>query len=361
MYRLLLLILFSLLINSCNSTEERIQPEYKSIAEFVYSSVIVQPDSLYQVYSAVNGILDKQLVEEGDLLNDGDALFQIINSNSKLATENARLAYKLAENNLAGNAAVLSEIKDEINTATLKLINDSIYFSKQENLWDQEIGSRVTYDAMKLQYETSKNSLEFLKNKYKRTQNELKTQLQQAENNYLNSLITTEDYLVTSKINGKVYGVYKSKGEVINTQEPLASIGSSSVFIIEMLVDEVDIVRLQKDQKVLVLLDAYEGQVFHANVHMIYPNKNEATQTFLVEARFADQPPILYPGLSGEANILIGSKDNALVIPIAYLVHDSLVKTENGLTLIKTGLRSMGSVEVLSGIDEKTLIYKPEK
>ena len=39
--------------------------------------------------------------------------------------------------------------------------------------------------------------------------------------------------------------------------EPLASIGSATDFVIEMLVDEVDIVKISKDQKVIITLDAY--------------------------------------------------------------------------------------------------------
>ncbi|MGA8854347.1 MAG: efflux RND transporter periplasmic adaptor subunit [Christiangramia sp.] len=360
MYRLLTGILLCFFLISCSSKEDRIKPNYGSISEFVYSSVTVQPDSLYKVYAAVNGILDKQLVEEGNEVKKDDPILQIINSNPKLNSENAWLSYKLAEKNLAGNAAVLRGIKDEINTAKLKLINDSIYFKKQEKLWQEKIGSKATYDSKKLEYEMSLNNLKLLENKYNRTQNELNTQLKQAENNYKNSLITTSDYSITSKINGKVYALYKNQGEIVNTLEPLASIGSSSAFVIEMLVDEVDIVRLKKGQKVFVHLDAYEGKIFHATVNKIYPKKDEANQTFMVEARFDNPPVILFPGLSGEANILIGSRENVITIPKDYLINDSVVKTDNGFTPVETGLESMGIVEVISGISKDTWVYKPE-
>ena len=51
-------------------------------------------------------------------------------------------------------------------------------------------------------------------------------------------MITTKDFAVKSKINGKVYALYKEPGEIVTTMEPLASIGSATNFIIEMLVDE---------------------------------------------------------------------------------------------------------------------------
>jgi hypothetical protein len=40
----------------------------------------VQPDSLYQVYAAIGGILDCNLGKEGDLVQKGTPLLQIINN-----------------------------------------------------------------------------------------------------------------------------------------------------------------------------------------------------------------------------------------------------------------------------------------
>ena len=63
----LYIIPFTLIVLfSCGSNNDKIQPSVTSISESVYSSVTVQPDSLYQVFAAVSGILDKNLVEEGD-------------------------------------------------------------------------------------------------------------------------------------------------------------------------------------------------------------------------------------------------------------------------------------------------------
>ncbi len=359
MIRYLSGIMLGIILLSCNSSEDRIQPVYGDISEFVYASVTVQPDSLYKVYSAVNGILEKEFVVEGDLVKTGDPLLQIINSNPQLNTENALLAYQLAKKNLTGNGTVLSGIEDEIKAAKLQVINDSVYFIRQEKLWQQEIGSKSTFEQKKLAYELSQNKLELLQNKYRRTKNELETRLEQAHNDYRNSQIITGDYTINSKINGQVYALYKNKGEIVNTQEPLASLGSDSVFVVEMLVDEVDIVRLKKGQKTFILLDAYDGQVFEAGIHKIYPKKDEINQTFKVEARFKDQPPTLYPGLSGEANILIDQKENTLSIPKDYLIENSKVKTEDGITPVTTGMENMEMVEILSGINKDTWIFKP--
>lgn len=355
-----IILILSLIFISCNGNNEKIYPKLTSITESVYSSVTIQPDSLYQAFAIVNGILDQNLVEEGDLVKKGDPVIQIINNSPQLNTANALMALELARKNYRGEAAVLNSIEDELKAAELQYKNDSVNYVRQKKLWEQGIGSKAAFEAKKLAFELSYSALDRLHNKYERTENELKTQLHQAENNYRLSLINTTDFTVKSKINGKVYSLLKNPGEVVNTSQPLASIGSKDQFVIEMLVDEVDIVKIKKRQKVLLTLDAYKGEVFSAKVSKIYPKKDERNQTFLVEALFDNEPEVLYPGLSGEGNIIIAQKEKALVIPRNYLIGNDSVRTEDGILKVKIGLESLDSVEIQNGITEHMVIYKPD-
>jgi len=353
------LILFFILL-SCSKKKDRILPSERSLTESVYSSVTVQPDSLYQACAIVSGLLDHNLVEEGDVVSKDEALIQIINSTPKLNAENAKFTLNLAKENYNGSAAILGSIEEEILAAKLRYKNDSINYYRQKNLWEQNIGSKVVYDTKKLNYELASNNLNLLQSKYNRTKNELQNAVKQAQNNYRTALITTKDFTVKSKINGKVYALYKESGEIVNNMEPLASIGSANNFIMDMLVDEVDIVRISKNQEVLIHLEAYKGHVFKGKVSKIYPKKDERNQTFKVEAIFNEAPTVLYPGLSGEANIIIAKKDTVLTIPKAYLIDDHWVNTDEGLTSIEIGLQNMEYIEVLSGLTKDTPIYKPE-
>ena len=353
-FTILVLILFS-----CTKGQDKITPEERNLTESVYSSVTIQPDSLYQVYAIVAGILDDNLVEEGDVVKKDDPLIQIINNTPKLNAQNALLTLQLAKEKYTRSSAILSSIEDEIIAAKLKYTNDSINYFRQKSLWDQNIGSKVEFDIKKLNYQLSSNSLNLLQGKYNRTQHELETSVKQAQNNYETALITTKDFTVKSQINGKVYALYKEPGEIVNTMEPLASVGSARNFVVEMLVDEVDIVRISNGQNVIIHLDAYDGNVFTGKVSKIYPKKDERNQTFKVEAVFENPPEILYPGLSGEANIIIAEKTNVLTIPKTYLIDDNKVKTGDGMINVKTGLQNMEYVEILSGIAKDTPIYKP--
>lgn len=357
----LLVIFIALFFFSCSQEEDKILPTERSLTESVYSSVIIQPDSLYQVFSIVSGIVEQNLVEEGDIVKKNQALVQIINNTPQLNTKNAKLALEFAKANYKGNATILNNIKDEIAAASLTYKNDSVNFLRQQNLWNQQIGSKVEFDTRKLKFQLSANNLKLLKSKYNQTKNELETVLHQANNNYQTSLINTKDFTIKSKINGKVYELKKEPGEIVNNQESLALVGSETHFIIELLVDEVDIIRISEQQQVIINLDAYQDQVFTGKVTKIYPKKDERNQTFKVEATFDNPPKKLYPGLSGEANIIIAKKENVLTIPKNYITNDHKVKTANGFVQVIIGLQNLEFVEILSGITKDTYLYKLEQ
>ncbi len=355
----ILVLFLAFVLMSCGGDADKTYPTRSNLTESVYASATVQPDSLYQVYAAVGGILENNLVEEGDLVRKGDPIAQIVNNTPRLNMENARLNLELARDNYSGNNAVLSGMLDEIEAAILKTKNDSANYYRQKNLWEQNIGSEVEYETRKLAYELSSSNLQVLTGNYERMKNELKTKLIQAENNYKTALIATDDFTVSSKINGTVYELYKNQGELVSTLEPVAAVGSSDKFVIELLVDEVDIVKLGLEQKALITLDAYQSELFEAKINKIYPRKDQRSQTFKIEALFVAPPEVLYPGLAGEGNIIIVQKEDVLTIPKDYLIDGNKVKTGDGIVEIAIGIQNLERVEVLSGLDEKTYILRP--
>ncbi len=356
-----LIISAFLIFFSCSKPVEKITPQRANLVESVYSSVVIQPDSLYRAYATVIGILDQNLVEEGDRVEAETPIIQLINIAPELRMENAKLSFKQAQDNYSGTSALLKSLEKEIESARLNLRNDSINYLRQKRLWEQNIGSKLDYENRKLAYELSSNKLQVLKEEYDRTRNDLSIQVRQALNNYKSSEFTSGEFTVTSKINGVVYALYKEPGEIVNTVEPLALIGSANNFVIELLVDEMDIVKVEEGQRTFVTLEAYGSRVFEANIKKIYPAKDESTQTFKIEAEFLKDPPKLFPGLVGEANIVVAEKEDALIIPKEYLLDENRVLTEDGPVKIVTGIQDMEHIEIISGIDENEPVYKPEQ
>jgi len=346
--------------SSCRKERDTIKPTLQPITESVYSSVTIQPDSFYAVYASVSGLVDHCLVTEGDLIKREEGLMQIISTTADLAAENQRLEWQQVKANYDGQATVLREISSEVSAAQLAFQHDSINFARQKRLFTQKIGSASEYERRKLAYETSLLRLNSLQNNYERTRDELETRLTQARNQYENSLIKHQDHTVKSMIDGKVYALLKKPGELVSPQEPIAYVGSADRFVIEMQVDEIDITHIRYGQNVLIVLDAYEGQWFEAKISKIFPRMEPRLQTFQVEALFTSQPPVLYAGLTGEANIIIKTKEEAITIPLEYLQEDHQVQTTEGWEPVTTGLQNLEFVEITTGLDTNCTLIKPE-
>jgi multidrug resistance efflux pump len=344
---------------SCQEEQVYIKPTFSDLTESIYASVTIQPEDYYTVYATRSGILESLEIEEGNTVEVGQILARINTADPQLTVESAALGVELSRENYLGISNRLSTIVNEIEQSEEQLQLDSINYFRQKNLWQKNIGSKSTLESRQLQYQLSQKRLEGLKQKYKQTEVELANQYKRSQNQLQQAKTNLDDYLIRSKMSGLVYQVFKESGELILPQEPLAQIGKSDQFFIEMRIDEVDIAKVKEGQKMLLTLDAYGDQVFEGRITKIYPQKESRTQTFRIEGAFVQAPPTLYAGLSGEANIIYAQRDNVLSIPLDYLIDDNKVKTLDGEKEVKTGVRTMSRIEITSGIDTATAIIKP--
>lgn len=352
--------LFFTLLFSCSDDRESIKPERKEMVEAVYSSVLVEPINAYKVNASITGYLDEVHFKEGEEVKAGDVLFIISNKPVLLNQQNAELNYQLVKDSYEGEANLIAEMKLDLQSAKLKVMNDSVNYSRTKKLYDEKALSKFELDNASLAYEISRNNYASMKKRIARKEKELKNQITQSKNNADVSSLRTGDYVIKSNISGKVFQLFKEKGEYVSMQEPLAVLGDKNKFKLKMLIDEVDISKVSMGQKVLVTLEAFKNNVYEAKISRIAPKMDERTQTFEVEAEFTVNPNKLYMGLTGEGNIIIHEKKSALVIPREFLQAGNKVETDNGLVQIKTGLSNWSYIEVLEGIDENTVIYKPE-
>jgi HlyD family secretion protein len=304
--------------------------------------------------------LDEVAFREGDEVMIGEMLFIISNKPLQLNQQNAELNYQLIRDSYEGEANLIAEMKLELQSAKLKMLNDSVNYARVKNLYEDKALSKFELDNASLAYEISRNNYASMKKRIARKEKELKNQIAQSRNNADVSSLRTEEYVIKSNITGKVFQIVKEKGEFVSMQEPLAVIGDKDKFKLKMLIDEVDISKVSLGQKVLVTLEAFKNSVYEAKISRIAPKMDERTQTFKVEAEFTKLPKKLYMGLTGEGNIIIHEKNSALVIPREFLQAGNKVETDQGLVQIKTGLSNWSYIEVLEGIDENTIIYKPE-
>lgn len=358
--RILIGVFLVLLAFACRQQEETIRPTLSPVTESVYASVRVIPDDTYAAYAARTGIIEAIPVEEGDEVMPGQVLLQVRAPRQNTRIEQARLAVAQARENYQGSNTLLEPIANRIERLQTTLTADSLDYMRRKRLWAQRIGSQAQLEAAQLKYQLTQKELAAARQEYRQKQSSLKNTYQQARKDLERELITADDYTVHARIDGMVYEILKEAGEQIGPQEPFARLGRKDSFHLEMAIDEVDIVRLSLDDLVLIRLDAYPDTVYEARITRIHPVKDESTQTFRVDSRFRQPPPVLYYGMSGEASIVIAEKEQTLTIPSTYLLPGDKVLTDTGEVQVQTGIKTLEYVEILSGIDTQTILLKPD-
>lgn len=352
------LTLILLLLVACAGKQEKTQPTVEDISESVYASGVVKSKEQYQVFPTVSGIVQKILVTEGDVVKQGEPLFKLDNEAARLGTENARIAAEYAR--VGANQEKLKELEETIELARSKKQNDSLLLVRQRNLWANQIGTRVELEQRELNYENSLTAYKSAVLRYKDLKKQLELAAKQSQKNLQISETRANDYTIRSETDGKVYSVLIEQGELVTPQTPMAIMGDADEFILELQVDEYDISRIKPGQKVLLNLDSYKGQVFEGEVYKVNPAMNQRTRSFTVEAKFNTSPPALFPNLTTEANIIIQTKKDALIIPREYLIDGAYVMTEEKEKVpVKTGLKDYQKVEILDGITKDDVLLKP--
>lgn len=354
-YRLFILVF---LWAACGEKKESITPQTGPVSESVYASGIVKSMNQYQVYARSNGTLEKIWVHEGDPVQKGQVLYTLSNEVSSLNANNAKLAAQ--NNDLKANADKIEELNLALVLSKKKMDNDRLLYERQQALWREEIGSKVELEQRELAYNASKSSYESTQLRLQELKRQLAFADKQSKTNLAMSQSMLGDYSVKSEMNGVLYRSFKEVGEMVNPQTPLGVVGDANSFYIELQVDENDIVQVQVGQPVYITMDSYKGQVFEGKVERVGALMNERSRTFVVEARFVNNPPRLFPNLTLEASILLRRKENTLTIPRAFLMEgDSVWISSKEKKHVKVGLKDYNRAEIIEGLSSTDKIYRP--
>lgn len=352
------LVGFVLLFIACGKKEETILPTEGPITESIYASGILKSQDQYQAFVTVNGIIEHILVKEGDVVRVGQPILQLSSETQKMSTENAQIAANFADK--AANQGKLNEAQNVIETSFQKFKLDSSIYARQKNLWAQQVGTRIDLEQKEMAFQNSKTNYLSSIQRYRDLKRQISFSADQSKKSVEISSRLQQDFTLRSKMNGVVFSISKNKGELVSPQMPIAVIGNPEAFVLEMQVDENDILQLSLGQRIIVRLDSYKNEVFEAAVTKIYPYMNERSKTFLVEAKFSKAPKKLFPFMNFEANIILQTKNKALLVPRNYLIGDSLITLKGGeKRKVKIGLKDFQQAEIIQGLTKTDELVKP--
>ena len=354
-------LLASTILSSC-SKSGKVSPVRKDITQAVYASGKIYPMNDYRVVSKLPGYVEKIHVHIGDTVHAGQPLLTIKSEVSELSVTTAKNLLELARRNSDESSPMLNALKQDVASAKAKYELDSANATRFTNLYNQNASSKVQFDQAKTQFDISKQNYLKALSSYQSTRDRLRVELENAQIQYDAQLSNRNDYIIASVMNGKVYDIIPKEGELVTNQFMLMEIGDNKHYQAELSVDETDVSLIRSGQEIAYSIDAYKEHVFKGKVIECYPRITQSNKTSKVLASIElDASVNVFSGMSLEANIIISEKKQALVIPREFITSNNKVKLKSGgeLVEIKKGIEDLQFVEILSGIDENTVIVKP--
>jgi multidrug efflux pump subunit AcrA (membrane-fusion protein) len=352
-----------LLLTGCNKAKT-VKPQHKAITEAVYASGYIVPKNEYKVYALADGYILSKLKDDGDSVKKGEAIYKVENNTFSARLSASRSSFNMAKKNVDENSPVLADLRNKIKTAEVKLNNDSANYVRYKNMFAAGAVTRSQLDQAQLSNDVSANDLKSAVENYKHNIDQLAVDLQNAKSNLTSSGEDLANYVVTSMMDGEIYETYKELGEAVRKNDEVALIGERGHKILQLSVDQQDIQKIKLGLEVVVKMDITGSKVYKARISKIYPNMNQNDQSFKVEAEFDEKYQFDFVHASVEANIIIGYKDNALLIPRAALQGEDMVELKgiagNKSVKIEKGLETLEYVEVLKGVAEGDEIVIPK-
>jgi RND family efflux transporter MFP subunit len=166
------------------------------------------------------------------------------------------------------------------------------------------------------------------------------------------------DLTLTAPLDGEVLRLDGNVGEVLRSGDVVVWIGQRDPMRIEAEVDEEDIPKVQRGQKVLVKADAWPSRLFTAQVTSLTPKGDPVSKNYRVRITLDPEQP-LQIGMTAEVNIVVRETKDALLVPFGALRGEAVFVVEGARArrrAIKAGIVGTTKVEVLDGLKQTDLV-----
>lgn len=355
--KLLIIVILFITLQSCGSKEE-MQPIIKDIKELVFASGTMEWDDAYQLTAQTDGVLTEANFEVGDKVNAGKIIAVINNPSNQINTNSAKEQLKIANENLTEKSPAIQQLEQNIYYAENKYAHDQLQAERYERLYQKQSVAKIELENMQLAAKNSLAQLNALKKQKKELLQRAKSQQISNENQVQNSKIIEQYNQLVIPQSGTIINKLKSTGDYVRKGEVLATIADNRKQEVVLNVDENSIGKVKLGQLVYIRFNTDKDKVYEGKVSEIVAAFDEKTQSFVVKVLMAETLPNSIYGTQLEANILIGEKKNALLIPRNYLGFGNKVKIKGTDTpiIVKTGIISTEYVEILEGINTDDIL-----
>jgi RND family efflux transporter MFP subunit len=273
--------------------------------EAVYGAGTVEPTVMLPIAPKVVGRLQQLLVDESSTVRQGQPMAQLDNRElaAAVAEWEARLRYADAQ------------------------------FRRADDLYRNQSGTAAARDQARNDLETARATLD-----------RAKKQLAEM------TLFAPADGIVIKR-DGEV-------GQLIHAGQAVFWMSCCDSFRVAVEIDEEDIPRVRPGQKVVIRADAFPGRVLEGTVAEITPKGDPVARSFRVRVRLPADTPLMI-GMTADCNIVIGERQNVLLVPATAVVDRKVWIVADGKLArreVTVGVAGDSLTEIKSGLGDGDLV-----
>lgn len=315
------------------------EPFYSSINTKVVATGKLNPEEEIELKPQIAGIIDKILVEEGDIVEKGDLIAKI---------------------RVVPNEQSLVSASSRIKTAKLAYNNSKVLYDRNKGLFEKGVISKQDFENSELAFNQALESLKQSQNDY---------QIIKRGSIAGGGSASTS---IIAQISGTVLEIPVREGDQViesnsfNAGTTIATIADMSKMIFEGKVDEAEVDKLEEGKAIKVILGAINEKEFAAKLTFVAPKGQEESGAvqFTIKADVeVEQSSKIRAGYSANAEIEMESKDSVLVIKESLLQFNRItekpyveIQTEEAGKFkkenVEIGLSDGINVEIVEGVEE---------
>jgi len=285
---------------------------------------IVEPERKIEIFSRLSAYVKSIVKEEGEYVKENEVLATLDDSEIKISFQQAQI---------------------QLNQATLNLEEEAKNYQRSKELKTRELISEQEFQTSEALYKQRQLELEDRQESFK----SLELQL-----NWTRIRSLSEGYITERLI---------EMGDKVNANQQVYTIEDFNPLLIRVFVPTSDAIKLTPGLTADVSTEVIQGALFPGKVKLINPRIDVQTGTVKVTVEIVDETQRLKPGMFVEVRIVIGMKEDVLVIPrraILYKQNKTYVfVAERGQVSqreVSLGLTEEDHVEVTEGITEGEVI-----
>lgn len=217
-------------------------------------------------------------------------------------------------------------------------------FERQQNLWNQKIGSEIQYLQAKTNYEAQLKAVSQMRSQVGKT-------------------------VVRAPFSGTIDDIITERGSVVSPGSPIMRIVNLSNMYLEAEVPEKNIATVKKGTDVIVNFPIL-GETINAKVTQASNYINPANRSFNIQINVPSKNGQIKPNLTSKIQIKDYTNPNTIIVPISivsenadgeqYLyIAENVTKDGQAVAkkvIVKTGLSQGNYVEITEGIKDGNLV-----